>query len=259
MTENNTAHSKMPAFLKMMSNEIRWAILTTLSKSDLRVQELVTAVDQPQNLVSYHLQQLKEQDLIRETRSIADGREIYYSLNLPRLHKLYVAAGLALHPALVTGEFLDTPGNKETHEIQDGPVRVLFLCTHNSARSQMAEGILRAKAGDSVLVTSAGSKPSTVHPLAIRAMAEMGIDISQQVSKSQLDYLEEHFDYVITVCDNARENCPIFPGSPNQIHWSFPDPAVVQGIEAERYRAFRETVLQLNTRIGYFLRMLNLH
>jgi thioredoxin type arsenate reductase len=250
MTVNNPSSAQMPAFLKLLSSEARWAILTILSKSDLRVHEIVTQVNQPQNLVSYHLQQLRDLDLIRETRSIADGREVYYSLNLTRLHKLYVAAGLALHPALVTG---DIPEIQAAPESSPGPLRVLFLCTHNSARSQMAEGILRKRGAEKFIVVSAGSQPSTVHPLAIRAMADMGIDISQQDSKSQMDYLEEHFDYVITVCDNARENCPIFPGSPNQIHWSFPDPAVVPGTEAERLKAFKETALQLNTRIGYFL------
>lgn len=256
MTKEEATRIQMPTFLKMMSNEIRWAILTSLSNSDLRVNEIVAMIDQPQNLVSYHLQQLRDRDLVRETRSIADGREIYYSLNLPRLHKLYVAAGLALHPALVTGEILDS---EESLQLCEGPFRVLFLCTHNSARSQIAEGILRSRAGEDVHVVSAGSEPSTVHPLAVQVMAEMGIDISQQSSKSQLAFLEEHFDYVITVCDNAREKCPIFPGGPNQIHWSTPDPAIVEGVETERLRAFRETARLLNTRIGYFLRMLNLH
>ena len=118
-------------------------------------------------------------------------------------------------------------------------LQVLILCTGNSARSQMAEGLLRSFAGTQMDVFSAGSKPSTVNPLAIRAMAEVGIDISQQRSKHLNEFLNQPFDYVITVCDNAAETCPIFPGKAQRIHWSFPDPAAVEGDETEKQDAFR--------------------
>jgi len=118
-------------------------------------------------------------------------------------------------------------------------LQVLILCTGNSARSQMAEGLLRSFAGAQMDVFSAGSKPSTVNPLAIRAMAEVGIDISQQRSKHLNEFLNQPFDYVITVCDNAAETCPIFPGKAQRIHWSFPDPAAVEGDETEKQEAFR--------------------
>lgn len=117
--------------------------------------------------------------------------------------------------------------------------RVLILCTANSARSQMAEGLLRQLAGDQMVVASAGAKPATVNPLAIAAMQERGIDITQHTSKHLNTFLEVPFDYVITVCDNAAEACPLFPGPAQRIHWGFPDPAAVAGDEATRLAAFR--------------------
>ena len=117
--------------------------------------------------------------------------------------------------------------------------RVLILCTGNSARSQMAEGLLRHDAGGRFEVFSAGTKPSHVRPEAIAAMAELGIDISGHRSKSVEEFTGQRFDYVLTVCDNAREVCPIFPGSAATIHRSFEDPAAVQGTEEERLAAFR--------------------
>jgi protein-tyrosine-phosphatase len=110
-------------------------------------------------------------------------------------------------------------------------VQVLFLCTHNSARSQMAEGILRELGGDRIEAASAGTEVTRVHPLAVREMAERGIDISGHHSKHMDEFLGERFDYVVTVCDNARESCPIFPGDPERIHWSIPDPSAVEGDE----------------------------
>ncbi len=128
-------------------------------------------------------------------------------------------------------------------------LRVLFLCTHNSARSQMAEGLLRHVAGEEIEVTSAGTEPGRVHPLAIRAMRDVGIDISGARSKSIDEFLSQHFDYVITVCDRANETCPIFPGDPVRIHWSFPDPSAVEGDEDRQYRAFVDVRTQLTLRL----------
>ncbi len=117
-------------------------------------------------------------------------------------------------------------------------LRVLFLCTHNSARSQMAEGLLRQYAGDQIEVASAGTEPGGVHPLAMKAMQEIDIDISGARSKSVDEFLDQHFDYVITLCDQANETCPLFPGDPERIHWSFTDPSAAKGSEEERLRAF---------------------
>lgn len=117
--------------------------------------------------------------------------------------------------------------------------RVLMLCTANSARSQMGEGLLRAIAGDQVEVMSAGTRPSTIHPFAIQVMAERGIDIRDHRSTHLSEYLDQPFDYVITVCNNAAESCPVFPGPAQRLHWSFPDPAAVEGSDEERLAAFR--------------------
>jgi arsenate reductase (thioredoxin) len=117
--------------------------------------------------------------------------------------------------------------------------RVLFLCTHNSARSQMAEGLLRHLAGDRFEAMSAGTEATRVRPLAVRAMEEIGIDVSGQESKTLERYLHEPFDYVITVCDDANEACPFFPGAANRLHWSFEDPSKAEGSEEERLVVFR--------------------
>ena len=118
--------------------------------------------------------------------------------------------------------------------------RVLFLCTHNSARSQMAEGLLRHLAGDRFESHSAGTEATRVRPLAIRAMEEIGVDISGQESKTLERYQQEPFDYVITVCDDANEACPFFPGAQSRLHWSFKDPSKAEGSEEERLAVFRE-------------------
>jgi arsenate reductase (thioredoxin) len=117
--------------------------------------------------------------------------------------------------------------------------RVLILCTGNSARSQMAEGLLRSLAGDRFEVCSAGTKPSLVRPEAIAVMAEIGIDLTGHRSKHVREFDGQHFDVVMTVCDNANESCPVFPADTERLHWSVPDPAAVQGTDAERLAAFR--------------------
>lgn len=130
--------------------------------------------------------------------------------------------------------------------------RVLILCTGNSARSQMAEGILRHMAGDDLEVASAGVSPSHVRPEAIKVMGELGIDISGHRSKSVDEFLGQEFDYVITVCDNANEQCPVFPGKTKRIHWSFEDPAAVQGDESARLTIFRRVRDEIKARLEAF-------
>ena len=130
--------------------------------------------------------------------------------------------------------------------------RVLFLCTGNSARSQMAEGLLRHMGGTQFEVFSAGTKPVGVNALAIEAMREVGIDISKQRSKSVGEFARQEFAMVITVCDNAAEECPIFPGAPQRAHWSLPDPAAVSGTREEKLGAFRKVRDELERRIRSF-------
>jgi arsenate reductase len=131
--------------------------------------------------------------------------------------------------------------------------RVLFLCTGNSCRSHMAEGVLRKLGGDRFEVFSAGSKPAGyVHPLAIKAMQELGEDISRQRSKPVTEFTGQSFDYVITVCDNAKEACPAFPGA-NSLHWSFDDPAHAPGSDEEKMKVFRRVRDEIQTRLRLFL------
>jgi len=127
--------------------------------------------------------------------------------------------------------------------------KVLVLCTGNSARSQMAEGFLRHDAGDRFAVSSAGVNPTQVRPEAIAVMGEVAIDISGHRSKSVDEFRGQKFDYVITVCDNANERCPLFPGQTTRIHWSFEDPAAVTGDEATRLAAFRKVRDQIRERL----------
>jgi arsenate reductase len=127
--------------------------------------------------------------------------------------------------------------------------RVIFICTRNSARSQMAEGLLRRLAGNRFQPYSAGTAPTRLHPLAVAAMQEIGIDISGQRAKDVSDYTRHKFDYVITVCDQARETCPIFPGARRRLHWSLPDPAAAEGEETARLMVFRQVRDDLAARI----------
>jgi arsenate reductase (thioredoxin) len=130
-----------------------------------------------------------------------------------------------------------------------GRARVLFLCTHNSARSQMAEGLLRHLARERVEVHNAGTEAASVRPEAIAAMTQIGADISGQKSKTLERYLGEPFEYVITVCDAASEACPVFPGAKNRLHWSFEDPSQATGTEEERLKIFCRVRDEIRERI----------
>ena len=127
--------------------------------------------------------------------------------------------------------------------------RVLFLCTHNSARSQMAEGMLRAFGGGGFEAFSAGTEATHVRPLAVRAMAELGIDISAQESKTLDRYLDQSFDAVITACDQANEACPVFFGARRRLHWSFPDPSKAQGTDEQQLGVYRQVRDAIRERI----------
>lgn len=135
-------------------------------------------------------------------------------------------------------------------------MEVLFLCTHNSSRSQMAEGFLRARGGARFVAASAGTHPRTVHPLAVRAMAEVGIDISETAghrAKGLDTFAGRPLDLVVTVCDEAAEECPIFPGARHQEHWGFPDPSAATGTEKERLDVFRRVRDAIGARVDRFL------
>jgi protein-tyrosine-phosphatase len=191
------------------------------------------------------LRRLRDDALVTTRRSEADGRDVYYSLDFARLRQLYVEAGMTLHPAMG----LEKPSvdvRRLAHR------RILFVCTHNSARSQMAEGLLRHLSQGQLDVFSAGSQPAAVHPDAIRAMQQLGIDISHQQARPVSDFAGQPFDYVITVCDKVREVCPTFPGAGAQIHWGLPDPVIIED-EERRADVFRGTARRLKSRIEDFL------
>jgi ArsR family transcriptional regulator, arsenate/arsenite/antimonite-responsive transcriptional repressor / arsenate reductase (thioredoxin) len=245
--------ARPPLFVKLLAHDLRWQLVSALARSDRRVQELVALLGQPAKLVSYHLNQLRQAALVRKRPSAADHRAQYYSLNLPQVQSLFAQAGQALHPALGAGADAPLAGAADQPaQLSQPAARVLFLCTHNSARSQMAEGLLRQLSQGQVEAFSAGNEPSQVNPVAMAVMAERGIDIRGQHSKHLSQYLGQKFDYIVTVCDLARETCPVFPGAPEQIHWSFPDPAAVEEPAARR-RAFETVAAELATRINFLL------
>ena len=234
-----------PGFLGLAGHPVRWRLLTELARSDRPVRELTALVGEPQNLVSYHLGRLRAGGLVRTRRSSADGRDAYYSVDLARCGELLTETGAALHPGLRMRPPAAAPAA--------GRARVLFLCTGNSARSQMAQAILEQLAGSAVTVASAGSHPKPLHPHAIRVMAEYGVDISSRRSRHLSELAEQRFDYVISLCDRVREVCPEFPGAREVVHWSIPDPGTAPG----GYQAFRELAADLRTRIGFLLARLS--
>jgi protein-tyrosine-phosphatase len=241
-----------PGFLRLVGHPLRWRLLGELAHSDRLVHELTGLVGHPQNLVSYHLGKLREGGLVSARRSSADGRDAYYSVDLSRLRSLLAATGPALHAGLrlAPEERRPRPGQP--------PVRVLFLCTGNSARSQMAEALARARSGGAVEAHSAGSHPKALHPNALRVMGEHSIDLAEQRSKHLSVYAQQRFDWVVSLCDRVREVCPEFPGHPEAIHWSVPDPAAgdARGDE-DSYPAFQATAAELETRIGFLLAALH--
>ena len=137
--------------------------------------------------------------------------------------------------------------------MSDPPIRVIFVCTGNSARSQMAEAILRGQGGARFDVVSAGVDPRGVHPMTIAALAKAGIDISGARSKPVGEFLGQRFDYVITVCDRARASCPVFPGGSETLHWGLDDPVEVEGTDAERQAAFDRVLVEVGRRINAFI------
>jgi protein-tyrosine-phosphatase len=216
-----------------------------LARSDRRVRELITLVGRRQSLVSYHLGRLRDASLVSMRHSSADARDAYYSLDLAGCGEALAAAGGALHPALAA----PVPAPPAARRL-GRPMRILFLCTGNGTRSQMAEAFAREFGGDAVEVHSAGSQPKPVRAEAVRAMREHSIDLRGSRAKHFDEFTGEHFDYVVTLCDRVREVCPEFPGSPELIHWSIADPAAG---EAVAYEAFRAAAIEVASRVRFLL------
>jgi ArsR family transcriptional regulator, arsenate/arsenite/antimonite-responsive transcriptional repressor / arsenate reductase (thioredoxin) len=236
-------------FLRLAGDPVRWQLLRELARSDRRVQELTGLTDRPQNVVSYHLGQLRLAGLASARRSSADGRDTYYRVDLAKFGAMLADTGRAMHPGLQLTAGVAAPA-------AGPPVaapRLLFLCTGNSARSQIAEALAVARSQGRVEAASAGSRPKPVHANALRVMRERGIDVSSCRSKHLSLFTVQQFDYVITLCDKVREACPEFPGHPGYIHWSTPDPAASGDDDEATLPAFRELAAEVETRVAYLL------
>jgi ArsR family transcriptional regulator, arsenate/arsenite/antimonite-responsive transcriptional repressor / arsenate reductase (thioredoxin) len=236
-----------PEFLQLAGHPLRWRLLGELVRSDRTVDELTGLVAEAQNLVSYHLGKLRNAGLVSMRRSSADGRDAYYTVDLTRVDALLSATARDLH----RGRGPTPPPRRSDRA---GTVTVLFLCTGNSARSQMAEALARDRSRGAVQAYSAGSHPKPMHPNAIRVMRdEYGIDLAGHESKHLSVFAERRFDCVISLCDRVREVCPELPGQPETIHWSIPDPAAGQPDDEASFPAFQRTAAELATRIGFLL------
>jgi ArsR family transcriptional regulator, arsenate/arsenite/antimonite-responsive transcriptional repressor / arsenate reductase (thioredoxin) len=235
-----------PDFLRLAGHPLRWALLRELSRSDRQVHELTALLGQPQNLVSYHLGKLRSGELVSARRSSADARDAYYTADLPRLAGLLAATGHALHPGLRLAPAPGAPARPPGV----AAARVLFLCTGNSSRSQIAEALARDRSGGYIQACSAGSRPKPLHPDAVRVMAARGLSLAGHRPKHLAAFAGQRFDYVVTLCDKVREACPEFPGHPEHIHWSIPDPAATGDGDGD---AFERTAADLDTRITFLI------
>jgi ArsR family transcriptional regulator, arsenate/arsenite/antimonite-responsive transcriptional repressor / arsenate reductase (thioredoxin) len=245
-----TTGTRPPHVFGLAADPLRWRLLLELARSDRRVQELCALLERPQPLVSYHLRRLQAERLVERRRSAFDGRESYYVLDLARCGELLAASGGALHPGLN----LSTRSPAAERRAARRPrARVLFLCTGNSARSQIAEVLVGQLAGGAVEAVSAGSHPKPLHANTLRVLRERGIDPSGRRSRHLSEFAGRRFDYVISLCDRVREGCPEFPGQPNLVHWSIPDPAREGGSDEESYPAFERTADELANRIPFLL------
>jgi ArsR family transcriptional regulator, arsenate/arsenite/antimonite-responsive transcriptional repressor / arsenate reductase (thioredoxin) len=240
--------SSPPRFLRLAGHPLRWRLLSELARSDRRVGELCSLAGRRQSLISYHLRQLRDGGLVSMRRSAADGRDTYYVLDLARCGELLSSAGVSLHPGLAP-----TLRPRAVREPAATPARVLFLCTGNSARSQIAEALAERLSGGAVSAASAGSHPKPLHPNAVRVLRKRGIDLAGRRSKHLGEFAAQRFDYVISLCDRVREVCPEFPGEPRLIHWSIRDPAREPGSDEETLPAFERTATELCSRVGFLI------
>lgn len=243
------AASEVPPFVRLANHPLRWRLLTELAASDQRVRELVECLGEPQNLVSYHLRLLREGGLVTARRSSHDGRDTYYHLDLNRCADGLASAGTALHPGLRMAALPSDPPTAAAP-------RVLFVCTGNSARSPIAEALLRHHTGGRIAVASAGISPKThIHPHTARVLRErFDIDLHDEAPRAIDDVAgpgaSAAFDRVVTVCDKAREHLPERDGW-RRTHWSVPDPADTPG--RARYASFVSTATDLDARVRHLI------
>lgn len=231
----------------ILQDPARRQLVAALVLNDVRLADLAAEAALPQAEVAALLEPLCAAGVLIDRPSDANPQDVYYHLALDALRSVYQAAG-----APVPTELDPVEEARERSPERGQAPRVLFLCTRNSARSQLAEGITRLLSKGQVDVFSAGTQPGVLHPMAIDVLTSLNVDVSRQHSKHLEMFLGQSFDYVITVCDNAGETCPVFPGAKRTIHWSIPDPAGVEDA-AERQRAFRQVAMELQNRIRYLL------
>jgi len=259
-----------PQVLGVLAHDLRWRIVGLLVPGDLRTGEIVASTGQPPSLVSYHLGRLRDAGLVSARRSAADGRDTYHALDLDALGRAVAGVAGRIHPELLAGAgagaYADagaSPGRAGDEGSRlppapgDGPggrtADALFICTGNSARSPMAAAWLNHLGAGEVTARSAGVSPGPLHPLAVAAMAEHGVDISAHRPIPVADLAGQRFRRVITLCDRARENCGDLPAASDVVHWSIPNPAEAHPPDLD---AFRATARELRTRIRYLLPML---
>lgn len=235
---------QLPILFDLLSHRLRWAIVQQLASGDVRVNEIVSHLGEPMNVVSYHLKKMRDSGLIVGRRSEADARDVYYQLDLARMKALFAEASALLHPVF----------SSEPQPPLQSDLRVLFVCSFNSARSQIAEAWLRHLSDGKIEVASAGINPGTVHPEAVRAMKEHGIDISSQRAKSVEKFAHQPFDLVITVCDIAREEVPSFERVKRFLHWGLPNP--LKAPPSEQKEIYDRTTAALRSRVDNLIQLL---
>lgn len=237
-----------PPILQALGHELRWHLVRQLCSSDLKVGELSAATGEPQNLVSYHLRLLRDAGLVCERRSSADRRDIYYSLDRRAVTSGLLGALTDINP----GERPAEPGVPGNPTASGGQTSVLFLCTGNSARSQIAEAMLRHLGGRHVLVRSAGTHPVGVHPQVHEVLASRDIGVGNLRSKSITEFAGQEFDHVVTLCDIARSEPIRLTGNPHVVHWSILDPVATPGGRAAVTAAFERVAKEVKVRVEYF-------
>jgi ArsR family transcriptional regulator, arsenate/arsenite/antimonite-responsive transcriptional repressor / arsenate reductase (thioredoxin) len=245
------AMASSPEVLGVLAHDLRWTIVRLLVPGDLRTSELVSSTGQAPSLVSYHLARLRDAGLVSARRSTADGRDSYHALDLDALGQAVAGMATRIHPALIGPGPVPDGARRAAEPPRPGsrppaPARVLFICSGNSARSPMAAGWLNHLGGGVATARSAGISPAPVHPFAVAAMAEHGVDISGH-RPTHLSALAGHgFGRVITLCDRAREACSELHAT----HWSIPNPAQAHPPDID---AFLATARELRSRIRYLL------
>jgi protein-tyrosine-phosphatase/DNA-binding transcriptional ArsR family regulator len=247
-TASSCGTAPPPPVLQLAAHPLRWRLLCELAGSDRRVGELCELADRRQSLVSYHLRRLRDGGLVSSRRSTADGRDTYYVLEVKRCRDLFVDAATALHPAIGRTTATAAPPARRIP-----PTDVLFLCTGNSARSQIAAALAGKLSRGALRAVSAGSAPKPLHPNALRVMRGHGLPVRGLRPKHMREFADRRFDVVVTLCDRVREVCPEFRGAPRAIHWSVPDPGREPGTDEETLPAFERVAGELSARIGFLL------